>query len=123
VDLQLAVRQVTLNDFVEGAAGESSAVVAARVAEARQAQSQRLSGWGCATNSEVRGRVLRNELRLPRTVTAALDRALDRNLVSARGWDRVLRVAWTIADLGGHSAPDADDVSLALGFRLQERAA
>jgi magnesium chelatase family protein len=123
VDLQLAVRQVTLNDFVEGAAGESSAVVAARVAEARRAQSQRLSGWGCATNSEVRGRVLRNELRLPRTVTAALDRALDRNLVSARGWDRVLRVAWTIADLGGHSAPDADDVSLALGFRLQERAA
>jgi magnesium chelatase family protein len=123
VDLQLAVHRVALNDYVSGAAGESSAVVAARVAEARRAQSERLSRLECATNSEVRGRMLRGELRLARAVTASLDRALDRNLVSARGWDRVLRVAWTIADLAGHATPDADDVSMALGFRLQERSA
>ncbi len=52
-----------------------------------------------------------------------MDRALERGLVSARGWDRVLKVAWPVSDLAGHVHPDPDDVSVALGFRLQERAA
>jgi magnesium chelatase family protein len=82
-----------------------------------------LRPWNYATNAEVQGRILRGELALPRAVTASLDRALDRNLVSARGWDRVLRVAWTVSDLAGRARPDADDVVTALGFRLQERAA
>ncbi|MHA7264082.1 YifB family Mg chelatase-like AAA ATPase [Arthrobacter sp. TMN-37] len=123
VDLQLAVNRVALTDYVSGTAGESSSTVAARVNAARSAQAERLSRWGCSTNSELRGRILRDELRLPRSVTAALDRALERGLVSARGWDRVLKVAWTVADLAGHAQPDPDDVAVALGFRLQERAA
>ena len=100
-----------------------SAVVAARVAAARGAQRERLSRWNYSTNAEVQGRVLRGDLALPRSVTASLDRALERNLVSARGWDRVLRVAWTIADLAGRQRPGTDDVTTALSFRLQERAA
>ncbi|THJ66962.1 ATP-binding protein [Arthrobacter echini] len=123
VDLQLAVRRVGLADYADAHAAESSAVVAARVSGARGAQRERLSAWGIATNAEVQGRILRDELALPRTVTASLDRALELNLVSARGWDRVTRVAWTISDLAGRTRPDADDVVTALGFRLQERAA
>ena len=123
VDLQLAVQRLSLADYVDVRSPESSAAVAGRVAEARAAQRERLHRWNYTTNAEVQGRILRGELALPRAVTASLDRALDRNLVSGRGWDRVLRVAWTIADLGGRSRPDADDVVTALGFRLQERAA
>ncbi|MBG6182576.1 magnesium chelatase family protein [Arthrobacter sp. CAN_A214] len=123
VDLQLTVQRVALHDYVGGATAETTATVARRVARARQAQAARLVPWGYSTNSEVQGKILREELRLPRTVTGALDRALDRNLISARGWDRTLRVAWTVADLQGHNQPEADDVALALGFRLQERAA
>lgn len=123
VDLQLAGHRVGVTDYVGGAPAESSAAVAARVAAARDAQRERLRRWDHTTNAEVQGRVLRGELALPRSVTATLDRALGRNLVSARGWDRVLRVAWTIADLGGRTRPDADDVVTALGFRLQEQAA
>ncbi|MFC3299462.1 YifB family Mg chelatase-like AAA ATPase [Arthrobacter agilis] len=123
VDLQLAVQRVSLADYACGPSAETSKVVAARVAEARAAQRSRLSRWNHSTNAEVEGRVLRGELALPRSVTAPLDKALDRGLVSARGWDRVLRVAWTIADLVGRQRPDADDVITALGFRLQERAA
>ncbi|WP_104165373.1 YifB family Mg chelatase-like AAA ATPase [Arthrobacter sp. SX1312] len=123
VDLQLAVQRLSMADYVDVRSPETSAAVAGRVAEARAAQRERLLRWNYATNAEVQGRILRGELALPRAVTASLDRALDRNLVSARGWDRVLRVAWTIADLGGRSRPDADDVVTALGFRLQERAA
>ncbi len=123
VDLQLAVQRVGLADYVEGHAAERSVTVAVRVALAREAQRERLRPWGCSTNAEVQGRILRGELALPRSVTATLDRALERNLVSARGWDRVLRVAWTIADLAGHDRPDTDCVATALAFRLQERAA
>nr|WP_268753713.1 YifB family Mg chelatase-like AAA ATPase [Arthrobacter sp. Leaf234] len=123
VDLQVVVQRVSLADYADGAPSEASSVVAARVAEARAAQRARLGRWSYATNSEVQGRILRGELALPRRVTAPLDRALDRALVSARGWDRVLRVAWTICDLSGRGSPDADDVVTALGFRLQERAA
>jgi magnesium chelatase family protein len=123
VDLQLVVQRVSLADYADGASSEASSVVAARVAEARAAQRARLGRWSYATNSEVQGRILRGELALSRRVTAPLDRALDRSLVSARGWDRVLRVAWTICDLSGRGSPDADDVVTALGFRLQERAA
>ncbi|MDN4611322.1 YifB family Mg chelatase-like AAA ATPase [Arthrobacter burdickii] len=123
VDLQLAVQRVGLADYAAGGSAETSARVAERVAAARSAQRDRLRPWNYATNAEVQGRILRGELALPRAVTASLDRALDRNLVSARGWDRVLRVAWTVSDLAGRARPDADDVVTALGFRLQERAA
>jgi magnesium chelatase family protein len=47
-----------------------------------------------------------------------LDRALDSGALSARGYDRVLRVAWTLADLGGHTLPDATDLNEATDFRL-----
>lgn len=123
VDLQLAVQRVSLADYADARSSETSAIVAGRVAEARAAQRDRLRHWDYATNAEVQGRILRGELALPRAVTASVDRALERNLVSARGWDRVLRVAWTISDLAGRVRPDADDVVTALGFRLQERAA
>lgn len=123
VDLQLAVQRVSLADYADARSSETSAIVAGRVAEARAVQRERLRHWDYATNAEVQGRILRGELALPRAVTASVDRALERNLVSARGWDRVLRVAWTISDLAGRVRPDADDVVTALGFRLQERAA
>ena len=48
-----------------------------------------------------------------------LDRALDLGQVTVRGYDRVLRLAWTSADLNGRSTPNAVDVGLALMYRTQ----
>jgi len=48
---------------------------------------------------------------------APLRTALDRGLLSMRGLDRSLRVAWTLADLAGRTAPLRDDVATALSFR------
>ncbi|MEB7505135.1 YifB family Mg chelatase-like AAA ATPase [Arthrobacter koreensis] len=123
VDLQLEIRRVSLQDFDAAGTGEPSASVARRVAKARQRQQERLGPLGCETNAEVPGAVLRGALRPSRSSTAALDRALDRQTLTARGYDRVLRVAWSVADLAGHSCPDADDVGQALGFRQQAVAA
>jgi magnesium chelatase family protein len=61
--------------------------------------------------------VLRRRFRLPRVVTEPIEAALHRGLVTARGADRVLRLAWTVADLAGRDRPLVEDVSVAMGLR------
>ena len=123
VDLQLTVQRVSLGDYFGTDTPENTETVGARVQRARDRQRERLRPLGCETNAEVTGALLRDLLRPPVGATAALDRAMERQLLTARGYDRVLRVAWTIADLAGHGVPDADDVGQALAFRRQGVAA
>jgi magnesium chelatase family protein len=97
---------------------ESSAAVAVRVAAARSAAAARYAGlpWRC--NGEVPGFELRARWPVPkRPMKAALDCFEDGRL-SARGLDRVLRVCWTLADLGGREAPGMTEVETALRLRL-----
>ena len=94
-------------------------MVAARVQDARAAQAQRLAGTPWRTNGDVPGRWLRERLGPDRALVADLDRAVDRGTLSLRGVDRVLRVAWTVADLAGRSAPGRADVGHALLLRTR----
>ncbi|GAA0279358.1 YifB family Mg chelatase-like AAA ATPase [Cryptosporangium japonicum] len=97
---------------------DSTAVVAQRVVAARTAAVERWGTVGWSSNATVPGSTLRApEWRLPRPVTAAAARAIDTGELSARGYDRVLRIAWTLADLAGRSAPDHGDVNEALELR------
>ncbi|NLT31137.1 MAG: YifB family Mg chelatase-like AAA ATPase [Propionibacterium sp.] len=95
---------------------ESSAVVADRVAEARQRQHRRLAGSGWTTNGEVSGPYLRTHLPLPEGLDL-LDSAVTRGLLSPRGVDKVIRVAWSIGDLAGVDVPGREHVATALGMR------
>ncbi|WP_432491675.1 YifB family Mg chelatase-like AAA ATPase [Kineococcus auxinigenes] len=117
VDVRVDVRAVTRAEVAEPSAGESTAVVAARVRTARALAEQRLRPHAARCNGELRGPLLRGPLRLPPAATADLDRALERGALTLRGVDRVLRVAWTVADLRGAPAPDRDDVGRALALR------
>ena len=99
--------------------GESSAVVAERVLEARLRQRHRLAEFGYSRNVEVPGPVLRQQLR-PAGGLDEVEQAVARGLLSARGVDKVLRVAWTLADLSGRARPAAGDIETALGMRLGE---
>ena len=121
VDLQVHVPPVQRAAFGD-ATGEPSAVVKARVTTAREAQRQRWAqhgGW--ATNGLVPGHVLRRApFRLPSEVTALLDRSLDRGRLTLRGYDRVLRVAWSAADLSGREVPGRDEVATGLALRTGE---
>jgi magnesium chelatase family protein len=97
---------------------ESSAVVAARVAAARAAAAQRWQStpWRC--NGEVPGSALRSRpWVLARAVLSPAEAYLQRGQLSARGFDRVLRVAWSVADLAGRTSPSSVDVAEALFFR------
>ncbi len=123
VDLQVQVPPVSRAAFAEQS-GEPSAVVAARVAAAREVQRVRWTDGGWGTNGVVPGHVLRRPpFRLPRDATADLDRSLDRGRLTLRGYDRVLRVAWSAADLAGRGVPGRDDVGMALTLRRGERPA
>ena len=119
VDLRVLMHTVRAGAFAAEAA-ESSAKVRARVAHARLAAADRWRPYGFTTNAEVTGAVLRRRFRLGVPVIAPLNTALERGLISIRGVDRSLRVAWTLAYLAGRGTPDRDDVSVALSFRQTE---
>jgi magnesium chelatase family protein len=124
VDLRVELPPVTRAAWLDGLpAPESTAVVAARVARARAVARARLAGTGHSLNSEVPGRLLRDRFAVPRVSLRLAERALERGSISVRGFDRVVRVAWTVADLAGRPVPSADDVAEALGMRLQRAAA
>jgi magnesium chelatase family protein len=118
VDLRQQVLPLSRVELLApGAVGESTAVVAARVAAARAVARERLRPEGLRCNAEVAGSLLRGRLRLPPPALVSASRALDLGLLSARGFDRVVRVAWTLADLAGRARPDRSDVECALGLR------
>jgi magnesium chelatase family protein len=124
VDLRVDLPAVTRAAWLDGAAPpESTAVVARRVRAARATAATRLSGTGLELNSQVPGRLLRDRWPVPRGALTLAERALERGALSVRGFDRVLRVAWTLADLAGRATPGADQVAEALGMRLQRVAA
>ncbi|MCX3058900.1 YifB family Mg chelatase-like AAA ATPase [Streptomyces beihaiensis] len=118
VDLRVDVDAITRAQLVgSGPPGESTRTVADRVREARQRAAARLDGTPWRTNSEVPGHALRS--RWPAAPGALQEAELDleRGFLTARGLDRVLRVAWTVADLTGHDRPGAQEVALALQLR------
>jgi magnesium chelatase family protein len=118
VDLRVEVDRVTRTQLTErGARGESTGTVADRVRAARDRAAARLTGTPWRTNSEVPGRELRSRWYASLGAMDDAERSLERGALTARGLDRVLRVAWTVADLVGHDRPDATDVALALQLR------
>jgi magnesium chelatase family protein len=119
VDVQVDVRPVSRVDRAGTADVEPSRVVAQRVAAARAAARARLAGTPWGTNAEVPGSWLRERLGPDPRLLAAVDTALDRGMLSLRGADRVLRLAWTVADLAGRTAPTASDVGQGLALRTR----
>ncbi|MFI8938722.1 YifB family Mg chelatase-like AAA ATPase [Streptomyces syringium] len=120
VDLRVTVEPVARSELVGLGAGhgaESTADVAARVRAARDRALLRYADTPWRTNSEVPGHELRTRWRAAPEALAEAERDMERGLLTARGLDRVLRVAWTLADLAGHDRPDAADVNHALELR------
>ena len=116
VDLRVFMHRERAGAFA-AEAGESTALVRERVKSARDAAAQRWRQHGIRTNAEVSGVLLRRRFRPEPKAMEPLKTAVDRGLLSIRGVDRTLRVAWTLADLAGRTSPGVGDVATALSFR------
>lgn len=99
------------------AAGRSTAELAPLVHLARERQQHRLADTPWALNTDVPGVELRKRWPVSESGRALVESQLAARKLSARSADRILRVAWTVADLRGHDRPDPDDVELALALR------
>jgi magnesium chelatase family protein len=119
IDVRLEVRQASPAAIATARLqpGPTSEQLRQRVALAREAARLRLQATPWRANAEVSGAYLRKHLRPDRKATERLDAALTRGLISMRGYDRCLRLAWTSADLAGRASVSAEDVLRALSLR------
>jgi len=120
MDVRLTLRRVTATQLrlTEDGPRVTTADARSRVVAARAAARERLSGTPWTMNGQVSGSWLRSEAhRLGRSTTASLDRALERGAITMRGYDRTLRLAWTVADIDGAAMPRAEHVGAALYLR------
>lgn len=118
VDMHVEVPRITRAEMLaEDGRGEPSADIAARVAAARAAAALRFAGTPWRSNGDVPPVELRRRWPLDRHTTRPADDAMDRGLLTARGYGRVLRLAWTLADLADAGRPRQEHVAHALGFR------
>lgn len=113
IDLRLAVPRLTREELTAAGRGETSATVAARVADAR---ARMLARQGCL-NADLAGTELRRHAMPDGRAVDLLRELVDRLRLSARGFDRLLRVARTIADLEGVSRVHAAHLAEAASFR------
>ena len=111
-DLHVEVLALPYRDL-DGPPGETSQPVAERVQAARGRAAQRQG----STNAQLRGSALRGACSVKADAKKLLERAVDRLFLTARGHDRVLRVARTIADLEGGVSLESQHVAEALQFR------
>ncbi len=118
VDISREVLPVPRHELLDRlATAEGSDVVAARVLAARARAQHRLAGTPWYRNSDVPGPDLRKQWPLSDAAASRLEQPVRRGVASARGLDRVVRLAWTVADLAGRAQPSSDDVDAAWGLR------
>ena len=117
IDIQIEVMALSSSALRGLGQGESSSQVAARVAQARAHARRRLADTPWSLNSQVPGYWLRGpQADLDAQVLGLLELAMRAGL-SLRAIDRVLRVAWSIADLQGHERLTKTDVASAISLR------
>lgn len=97
---------------------ETSEVVAKRVALARERSARRLHGTPWRLNAEIPGAELRRSFPVETGALRELAHAMELGQVTARGADKIARVAWTVADLAGRTRPGKDEVHMAIGLWL-----
>lgn len=123
IDLQVFIEPVAVEDLVADSEGESSATIRERVVRARAIQTARFADIpGVHTNAQMNSRHLRRFCALNDETRRTLTAAINKFQMSARAYDRILRVARTIADLDESTDIRREHISEAISFRSMDRA-
>jgi magnesium chelatase family protein len=122
IDLQVEVPALTPEEIASTAQGEASAAIRERVEKARHVQRERFRRSHCECNAEMSTRQMRKFCELGPSSRRLLEHAVARLGLSARGYDRVLKVSRTIADLAGVECIDSSHVAEAVHYRALDRA-
>jgi magnesium chelatase family protein len=117
IDLRVHVDPVGRIDMARSELGESSAAIRARVIAAREIAQKRFTGLGYSLNSQIPARALRTVFQPERVAMSFLHDELEREHITARGLHKIVRVAWSLADLHGHEIPTLADVRQAHSMR------
>ncbi|MBR2061597.1 MAG: YifB family Mg chelatase-like AAA ATPase [Tidjanibacter sp.] len=122
IDLQIEVTPVAFEDISDSRPAESSASIRERVVAARERQRQRFSHIeGVYTNAMMNSAMIKEFCPLDEQCTALLGRAMERLNLSARAYDRIIKVARTIADLSGEEQIAPTHIAEAIGYRTLDR--
>jgi magnesium chelatase family protein len=116
IDLMVEVPNIKSKHYFDKEV-ESSAVIAKRVSDARELSKKRLKNTPWTLNSQVPGSWLRKHLGDQNDLLLQLSQAVDRGILSMRGADRALRVAFSIADLRAKDKPDMEEIAMALEYK------
>ena len=120
IDMRVQVEPVTRLEMSQSELGESSAAIAVRVLAARAKAKERFQGETWSLNSEIPSRALRTTYKPERSAMNFLHDELDKERLTARGLHKIIRLAWTLADLNGNPVPQLADVQRA--YQLREGA-
>ena len=121
IDLHVEVTPVEREEMASTTLAESSAAIRQRVMAARKVQSERFAGTGIHTNTMMTSAMLREFCPLTAESRMLLDRAMERLQLSARAYDRIIKVARTIADLEGAVDIAPTHISEAITYRSLDR--
>ncbi|HQL71398.1 MAG TPA: YifB family Mg chelatase-like AAA ATPase, partial [Bacteroidales bacterium] len=122
IDIHLEVVPVPFDRLAEAKTGESSAQIRERVIAARQVQSERFKGIkSMYCNAQMNSRQLRKYCVLDETSMALLKTAMERLGLSARAYDRIIKVSRTIADLEGEENISSSHIAEAIQYRSLDR--
>lgn len=121
IDIQIEVSPVDFEDLSVRKPQESSAAIAERVQRARDIQAERFRGTGIKSNSRITSDIIADVCRLTDTAEDMLKRAFDKLGLSARAYDRILKVARTCADLDVSADIEKRHISQAISFRSLDR--
>jgi len=121
IDLHVEAPAVSVSELRHAAAGESSAVMRERIGRARELQQIRFGNRGITCNARMGHREVREVCRINRELGDLLERAMNQLALSARAYDRILKVARTIADLAGAASIAAPHLLEAIQYRSLDR--
>ena len=122
IDLHVEVPAVKYNELASARAGEGSAAIRTRVVEARQRQTERFAGRkGMYCNADMESKDIKDYCRIDSTGADLLKMAMQKLGLSARAYDRILKVARTIADIAGSDTIDTTHLSEAIQYRSLDR--